>query len=260
MAQCRQCGRKKLLSNFARRLDIPEMRSMVSHWPWHRVRVCPECLEDFDRRFAERVQFLAPQILRESADVAEQVCLMCGTQDEKLAYTRTGRWIDPSGEPVSGKFSVCQKCRGRIIHGGVISSAEIQASPQFEKLLKAVPQLQPSTIRDIDGWDTEGGALPEGAAEVLRDLSLEAAINIAETWWAVAPRSIADAPGTTARAAMLGSGGPGGSGGRSGGGSIPTHLVLAWQTFDTNESIEMSLWVYHLPESYLIVRFDPRPA
>lgn len=258
MAQCKQCGRKKLFANFARRLDIPEMRNMVSHWPWHTVRICPQCLSEFDRQFTERVQFLAPQIMAENADVTQPVCLMCGTQSTQLAYTQTGRWVDPAGLPAAGKFHVCQQCRGRIISDGVISSTEIEASPQFERLLAAIPLVQPATVLDIDGWDiADNNAQPDAAAEVIRNLSLVAAVNIAETWWSVAPRCIADAPGTPTRAAML-TGGDAATAGAHG--KIPTHLVLAWRTLQTDQPAEMDMWVYRLPTGYTIVRFDPRPA
>ncbi len=250
MAQCKLCKRKRLLGNFPRRLDIPELRSMVSHWPWHRVQVCPQCLPQFDQQFAERVQHLAPQVVAEGGDVSEPVCLMCGTQDPDLAYIHSGRWVDPSGEPMAGRFSVCQKCRGTVIRGPVISSTEIHASPEFEKILQAMPQVQPSLVSNVDGWDIVEGQ-PQGAAEVLRNLPMEAAVSIAEAWWSVAPRCIADSPGITARAAMIHP---------EGQGKIGTHLVLAWRNFEAPETTEMDMWLYRLPQGYTIVRFDPRPA
>ncbi|MBN2584285.1 MAG: hypothetical protein JXL80_14590 [Planctomycetes bacterium] len=251
MGQCKRCGKKRFLLKFPLRLDIPEMRAMVSHWPWHHVQVCPDCQPAFDAEFRKRLLLLAPDAMAQDADITEPVCLLCGTQSPEAVYTPSARWVDPAAVPVLGKFSVCDDCRGKLLGGAVVSAAELQSGNDFRKLLPLLPEASAELVERNEGWRLADGPGPEGATEVLRELELEAAANTAALFWNTPPQAIAQADEPPIRGAMLLP---------EGKTAIRTHLALKWHT-GTPDSIRRAVMdVYRSGDQFTIVRHDPPQA
>ena len=190
MGRCSRCGRKRFLLGFPRRLDVPELRAMVSHWPWHRVQVCADCEPAFDAEFRRRLLLLAPQAVAQEADVTERVCLMCGTQDPAADHLPSGRWVDSSGVPVAGRFHVCGACRGTLLANSVVSAAELRSAADFRTLLAALPEVADDLVRRAEDWSLARGDGPAGASEVCRGMSLDEAADEAAAFWSAAPQNV----------------------------------------------------------------------
>ncbi len=244
MGQCTRCGKKRFLLSFPKRYAIPELRAMVSHWPWHRVQVCPQCEPDFLEEFRNRVKLLAPQVAAEGGDVTAPVCLMCGTQDPKTEYFPAARWVDGSGAPVAGRFSVCGRCRGRLLVNGVISSAELQSVDAFERLLSAVPQVAEDLVRRDEGWSPLGREQPKDASAVQRMGAVGEAAAEAFSFWTARPDAMDD---RAVRGAMLLP---------EGATAIPTHLRLQWKPRPEADAGGPMLDVYRMGKQYVLVRRD----
>jgi len=248
MGQCKRCGRKRWLLKFPSHLDIPEMRAMVSHWPWHRVQICPDCEPAFDAEFRKRLLLLAPDAMAQDADVTEAVCLLCGTQSVEAVYAPSGRWTDVSGTPVLGKFSVCQECRGKLLSGAIVSAGELRTGNDFRRLLPMLPEASDDLVRQNEGWQLGDGPGPQGSTEVLRGLELEAAANTAALFWTTVPQAVADADAAPIRGAMLCP---------EGKTAIRTHLSLRWHAGRPDASPRAAMSLYRTGDRFTIVRFDP---
>jgi hypothetical protein len=246
MGQCSRCGRKRWLRKFAQRLAVPELRAMVSHWPWHHVEVCPDCEEAFGEEFRQRLRLLAPEVIAQEGDISEHVCLLCGDQTPGATYLHSGRWVDLTGRPVATRFSVCAQCQGKVIEGNVISVAELRSAAGMQKVLAALPEVNEDLVRRNEGWSLDEGPGPEGAANVARDLSLEEATRRTMAFWARPPREITEAPGEPIRGATLL---PDSSG------AIRTHLDLRWRTSHTNAPHAAAIAVYRTAAAYTVARF-----
>ena len=247
MGQCGRCGKKRFLLKFPQRLDMPELRAMVSHWPWHRVQVCPDCRGAFEAEFRQRLMLLAPDAMAEDGDVSEGVCLLCGNQSSQAVYTPSARWVDPSGAPVLGKFSVCDDCRGKLLLNHIVSAAELHSGGDFRKLLPLLPEVGQELVRQNESWSLGEGPGPEGSTEVLRDLELEAAANTAALFWTAAPTAIARAGEPPIRGAMMLP---------EGKMAIRTHLALRWYSGTPNSLRTAAMGVYRTAGGYAIVRYD----
>jgi hypothetical protein len=248
MGKCKRCGRKRWLLKFPTQLDIPEMRAMVSHWPWHRVQVCPDCQSSFEADFRKRLLLLAPDAMAQDADVAEEVCLLCGTQSAGGVYEPSGRWVAPSGAPVLGRFSVCGSCRGKLLNGPIVSAAELTSGTDFRKLLPLLPEASADLVERNEGWRLGDGPGPQGSTEVLRGLELEAAANTAALFWTTAPSVVAEAEAPSMRGAMLCP---------EGKTAIRTHLSLRWRAGKPDSPERAAMSVYRTADRFTIVRFDP---
>lgn len=246
MGQCSRCGKKKFLGSFPRRLAVPELRAMVSHWPWHRLQVCPACQEGFDREFRTRLRLLAGDAVAQDGDVSEPVCLMCGNQDPGATYTASARWVDASGAPAATRFRVCQECRGKVLAGQIVSAAELRSAADFQKVLGGQGQVAEDLVQRTEGWSLGGGPGPAGSSQVERGLSPPAAANEAECFWTTAPEAIITAGGTIIRGATL-------KPDRSG--SIRTHLELQWRGGPASSPTAMALRIYRTAAGYVLVRF-----
>jgi len=226
---------------------------MVSHWPWHRVEVCPDCEPAFDAEFRRRLLLLAPQAVAQEADVTERVCLMCGTQDPAAAYLPSGRWVDASGVPVAGRFHVCGACCGAILASGIVSAAELRSAADVRTLLAALPEVTEDLVRRTEDWLLTRGDGPAGASEVCRGLSLDEAAGHAARFWAGIPLGIPRG-GTAQRGATLLP---------EAVGAIRTHLDLRWRAGATAalcEKYQVALSVYRSAEGYVLVRLEDWPA
>lgn len=220
---------------------------MVSHWPWHRVEVCPACEPAFDAEFRRRLLLLAPQAVAQEADVSERVCLMCGTQDTAADALPSARWVDSSGGPVAGRFHVCGDCRGTILANSVVSAAELRSAADFRTLLAALPEVADDLVRRTEGWSLREGDGPAGASEVRRGLAFEAAADEAAAFWAAAPQAItAESDGPQRGATLL----------PDTAGAIRTHLDLRWRPGApaSGEVAAAALGVYRSAEGYTLVR------
>lgn len=251
MGQCKRCGKKRFLLKFAQRLDIPELRAMVSHWPWHRVQICPDCSGPFEAEFRKRLMLLAPDAMAESGDLSEQLCLLCGNQDSQSVYRPSARWVDPSGRPVLGKFSVCDDCRGKLLVNHVVSAGELQSGGDFRRLLPLLPEASAELVQQNEGWQLAEGRGPEGSTEVLRELELEAAANTAALFWTMAPAAIARADEPPIRGAMTLP---------EGKTAIRTHLALRWHSGTPDSLRTAAMGIYRTASGYAIVRYDTAQA
>ena len=249
MGRCSRCGRKRLLLGFPRRLAMPELRAMVSHWPWHRVEVCPRCAEAFQKEFAERLRLLAPDAVADEGEVTAEVCLLCGNQGADATCVESGRWVDASGRAVATRFRVCDLCRGKVLVNSIVSAAELRSGADFEKLLRGLPEVSADLVQRTEGWSPAEGAGPAGSSGVERELGVEAAVNEAESFWSTTPEPIAEADGTPVRGATL-------KPDRHG--AIRTHLELLWRSGRRDTSIEAALRVYRTAGGYVVVRFPVR--
>ena len=250
MGQCSRCGRKRWLRKFPQRLAVPELRAMVSHWPWHRVEVCPDCEGTFGEEFRQRLCLLAPEVIAQEGDISERLCLLCGDQTPGATHLLSGRWVDPTGRPVATRFSVCSRCQGQVIACGIISVAELRSAADMQKVLTALPEVNEDLVRRTEGWSLAEGPGPEGAAAVVRDLSLEAAVGRAQDFWAKVPAEIRKAGGEPIRGATLL---PDSSG------AIRTHLDLQWRTRRTDAPHAMAMAVYRTAGAYIVARFPAQP-
>jgi len=244
MGQCRRCGKKRWLLAFPRRLDVPELRAMVSHWPWHRVEVCPSCAGAFQDEFRRRVALLAADALAQEGDVSERVCLLCGEQSAEAGYVPSARWVNPQGTPAGGRFFVCGACQGRLTANNVVSAAELGGVDDFRKLLVALSEASDDVVRSDEGWSLAGGAGPAGAKEVLRHLAAEDASRRCAEFWGRPPEGLGGAGAV--RGAMMLPEKPG---------SIRTHLELRWKAGGGGAKAAVALGVYRVGEGYVVVRF-----
>lgn len=254
MGQCTRCQKKRFLRSFPERYDVPELRAMVSHWPWHRVQVCDECEPQFREEFSTRLRLLAPQAVAQSADVTARVCLMCGEQGEDVSYIDTGRWVDASGEAVAGRFKVCEHCAGSLMAGGIVSAAELTSTGDFRHVFERLPQVTDATIRQGEGWSLSGNDRPVGTIELHRDISLEAAGNLALGFWIEAPPQVRDAAEPLVRGATIKP---------DDAGAIRTHLELCWQSRGdegtpppADATTRVTLSVYRHGGGYTVVMRD----
>lgn len=251
MGRCSRCGRKRFLRSFPRRLDIPELRAMVSHWPWHRVQICPACEPAFQREFDERLALLAPQAVAAEGDVTQGVCLMCGNQDPDAKMLQSARWTDAAGAPVATRFHVCPGCHGRLLVNNIVSAAELASAADLRALLPRLPEVGAELIKRNEGWSLAEGPGPEGSQELERDLSLETAAQKAHQFWAAPPVAIAETDGTPVRGATLLP---------DAAGAIRTRLELQWRTGRTDTPVAVALAVYRTSRGYTLVRYAARPA
>ena len=244
MGQCVRCNKKRLLLKFPQRLAVPELRAMVSHWPWHRVQVCPACQDDFDREFRTRLRLLAADAVAQEADVSESVCLMCGNQDPGATYAASARWVDASGAPAGTRFRICQECRGKVLAGQIVSAAELRSASDFQKVLGSLGQVAEDLVQRIEGWSLGGGPGPDGSSRVERGLSLEAAAAQADSFWTAPPEAVRAAAGPVLRGATLKPDRPG---------SIRTHLELQWRGGPPTAPIAVTLRIYRTAAGYVLV-------
>jgi hypothetical protein len=251
MGRCTRCGKGRFLRKFPERLAVPELRAMVSHWPWHRVEVCPACEPAFQREFSARLMLLAPEAVATNGDVTERVCLMCGRQDGQTAYRQSGRWVDVAGTPVAGRFHVCQACRGKIVANRVVSASELHSTADFRKLLALLPKVTDDLVQRTDGWRPSSGQGPAGSSMVRPGLSPESAASEAAAFWIAPPGDVAQAADRPVRGAALR---PDASG------AIRTHLELQWRSDLAGPAPRgAALRFYRAGDGYAIVRFD-RPV
>jgi hypothetical protein len=249
MGRCKRCGKKRFLLSFAKLLDVPELRAMVSHWPWHRVEVCPSCRPAFEDEFRRRVLLLAPGVMAQEGDVAERVCLLCGNQEAGAAYIPSARWTDAAGAPLAARFNVCGDCRGQVLANNIVSAAKLRAAEDFQKLLAQLPEVSDDLVRRSEGWSPGGGDGPAGSSGLQRRVLLQAAADEALKFWSAPPAVVAGARGTPARGAMMA---PEKSG------AIRTHLELRWQARGGPSPMEVALGIYRLAEGFTLVRYGPR--
>jgi hypothetical protein len=251
MGQCKQCGRRRFLRGFPRRLDLPEMRALVSHWPWHKVQVCPECRPAFDAEFRRRIALMGPQAVAEEGDVTTAVCLFCGTQEADAGYEPAARWVDAAGALLAMRFMVCGACRGKTIANGIVSAGELRETKDFQTLLAALPEVTDDLVRRTEGWSPAAGPGPDGAAEVRRGLDVIQAAVAADTFWQKPPGELASLPGPPIRGAMLQP---------EKNNAIRTHLVLEWRTSQTERPEAVSLSVYRMGSGFVLVRGTAKPV
>jgi hypothetical protein len=244
MGQCKQCGKRRFLRGFPRRLDLPEMRALVSHWPWHKVQICPDCQPGFDTEFRRRMALMGPQAVAEEGDVTATVCLLCGTQEAEAGYEKSARWVNSSGGLVATHFLVCGACRGKIIANGIVSTGELRETKDFQKLLEALPHVTDDLIRRTEGWSPAEGPGPDGA-EVQRGLDLIQTSVVADKFWGKPPAEFEHLPGTPIRGALLRP---------EKNNAIRTHLALEWRTSQTDAPQVVGLDVYRLGNKYVVVR------
>ncbi len=244
MGQCSRCGRQAA-DEFPQYLAIPELRAMVNHWPWHRVPVCAECREAFDRDFRTRVRLLAADAVAQQGDVTEPVCLLCGNQDAAAELAPSARWVDAAGNPAATRFSVCRECRGKVLVGRVVSAAELRSAADFRTALAALSQVADSLVQRAEGWSLSDGPGPQGCAGVERGLSVEAAAEQAFAFWSTTPDAVKKAGGHVQRGATLKPDKPG---------AIRLYLELQWRGGDPSAPTSATLRVYRAAPGYLIVR------
>ena len=251
MGQCKQCGRRRFLRGFPRRLDLPEMRALVSHWPWHKVQVCPECRPAFDAEFRRRIALMGPQAMAEEGDVTAAVCLFCGTQEADAGYEPAARWVDAAGALLATRFMVCSACRGKILVNGIVSAGELRETKDFQTLLAALPEVTDDLVRRTEGWSPAAGPGPAGAKEVRRGLALDIAAVGVEQFWHGPPAIFEHDPATPIRGAMLRP---------EKNNAIRTHLVLEWRTSQTERPEAVSLSVYRMGNGFVLVRGAAKPV
>ncbi len=251
MGQCKQCGKRRFLRGFPRRLDLPEMRALVSHWPWHKVQICPECRPAFDAEFRRRMALMGPQALAEEGDVTATVCLLCGTQEAEAGYEKSARWVDAAGAPLATHFLVCGACRGKIIANGIVSAAELRETKDFQTLLAALPKVTDDLVRRTEGWSPAEGPGPDGAAEVQRGLDIIQASVEADRFWGAPPGVLANLPGKPIRGAMLRP---------EKNNAIRMHLALEWRTSQTDAPQAVALRFYRMGKGFVVVRGAVKPV
>lgn len=225
---------------------------MVSHWPWHKVQICPQCGPAFDTEFRRRMTLMGPQAVAEDGDVTATVCLLCGTQEAEAGYEPSARWVDAAGGPVATHFQVCAACRGKILANGIVSAGELRETKDFQTLLAALPHVTDDLVRRTENWSPAEGPGPAGAAEVQRGLDLIQTVNATEKFWHTPPGEFKNLPGTPIRGAMLRP---------EKNNAIRTHLALEWRTSQTDAPQTIGLDVYRLGNNkFVVVRGAVKPV
>ena len=220
---------------------------MVSHWPWHRIEVCPTCEPAFDAEFRRRLCLLAPEAVAQDADVVARVCLMCGTQHPWVGYTPSARWVDAAGTPVGGRFHVCDDCRGKLLANGIVSAAELHTADDFRKVLANLPEVADDLVQRTEGWSLTEGPGPAGSDEVRRGLTPEAAAEETAGFWAAPPPVVTEAAGPPLRRGALLR--------PEATAAIRTHLELRWQAGEGRDTPTAALAIYRTPGAFTLVRY-----
>ncbi len=197
MAICDVCKEKLRRKEELHRLAIPEYRAMTGVWAWVPVRVCPGCVEAYDRDFLERLRLLAPQVLENDEPITQRVCLACGSVESDAPFRQVSKWTDAEGEPVRrATFYLCSDHADAVYIEGVVVSSNLAG--RAREVVTELPLAGDDLLERVEGWRPGSDAGPEGAEDYREDLSEADAADAVEAFWAARPE------GLEAQAAWLG--------------------------------------------------------